>query len=330
MNLAARLCSATRQYRIPFLFSGSFYKLLDTQIQSRCRHLDQVLLKGSSQPMDLYTFDICPGWKEKAVVQARRESDATDTDAPAPPAASASSVGGPSNVDLRAEWFRQVASINFRLPARKPSNAFTTQNETAAAAASAAAEAANAAAIAAAAGSADAATNSHSAKPTSSGAETGAAVSQANGSGAAHLSSASSSSSSDPPNGAKPASTSLPATDGASASTAALDSANAAIISQLNSLLAQLQCDLPEKYVSLFNRGIRWYLHGNWPAACGYLVRFQAMHREYVLAAARTNGVDANELNTVDGPSNLIMQYMGRQGFQAPKGWKGHRKLEKK
>ena len=70
VNLAARLCSATRQYKIPFLFSGPFYKLLDSNIQKRCRHLDQVLLKGSSQPMDLYTFDISPNWKKVAAAAA--------------------------------------------------------------------------------------------------------------------------------------------------------------------------------------------------------------------------------------------------------------------
>ena len=100
------------------------------------------------------------------------------------------------------------------------------------------------------------------------------------------------------------------------------DSANAAIIAQLNTLLAQLQCDLPEKYVELFNRGIRYYIAGDWQVAGRYLVKFQALHREKMC----TNGA----VTTVDGPSNLILQFMGKHAFQAPKGWMGYRKLEKK
>jgi hypothetical protein len=58
VNIAARLDGATKQYGVPLLFSGSFRSLLQPDIRARCRHLDRITVKGSSAPIDIYTFDI--------------------------------------------------------------------------------------------------------------------------------------------------------------------------------------------------------------------------------------------------------------------------------
>jgi len=82
VNLTARLCSATRQYRVPLILSGPFYRLLDPRIQRRCRHIDQVTLKGSSQPLDLYAFDICTNWELKDTIDADSKSKPSSTPSP--------------------------------------------------------------------------------------------------------------------------------------------------------------------------------------------------------------------------------------------------------
>jgi hypothetical protein len=58
VNMAARLAAATKQYAVGLLFSRSFYKLLPRILQDRCRHVDNVLLKGCAKPISIYTFDI--------------------------------------------------------------------------------------------------------------------------------------------------------------------------------------------------------------------------------------------------------------------------------
>jgi class 3 adenylate cyclase len=58
VNIASRLCSATKQYQLPLLMSGTFYTLLPIEIQKKCRLIDVVKLKGSRKKMCLYTFDI--------------------------------------------------------------------------------------------------------------------------------------------------------------------------------------------------------------------------------------------------------------------------------
>jgi class 3 adenylate cyclase len=58
VNIAARLDGATKQYGVPLLFSGAFASLLHPDIRSRCRLLDRITVKGSSAPIDIYTFDM--------------------------------------------------------------------------------------------------------------------------------------------------------------------------------------------------------------------------------------------------------------------------------
>jgi len=58
VNMAARLEAATKQFRTPLLLSGDFYDSLSARARRRCRLIDRVTVKGSEQPMGLYTCDI--------------------------------------------------------------------------------------------------------------------------------------------------------------------------------------------------------------------------------------------------------------------------------
>ncbi|EGR34031.1 hypothetical protein IMG5_026670 [Ichthyophthirius multifiliis] len=58
VNLASRLENATKQYGIQLLVSGAVYRLLSNQTKQYLRHIDRVTVKGSEQPMDLYTCDM--------------------------------------------------------------------------------------------------------------------------------------------------------------------------------------------------------------------------------------------------------------------------------
>lgn len=60
VNMASRLDAATRQFGIPFLMSHSLYNCLSINLQHMCRIIDCVLVKGSTEPIGLYTFDIDP------------------------------------------------------------------------------------------------------------------------------------------------------------------------------------------------------------------------------------------------------------------------------
>ena len=58
VNMAARLEAATKQFRTPLLLSEDFYDRLSSQARKRCRQIDKVTVKGSLQPMGLFTCDI--------------------------------------------------------------------------------------------------------------------------------------------------------------------------------------------------------------------------------------------------------------------------------
>ncbi|KAL4427408.1 hypothetical protein ABPG74_009680 [Tetrahymena malaccensis] len=60
VNMASRLENATKQYGLYFLLSGALYRLLSNKMQNALRHVDRVTVKGSKQPMDLYTCDVDP------------------------------------------------------------------------------------------------------------------------------------------------------------------------------------------------------------------------------------------------------------------------------
>jgi class 3 adenylate cyclase len=59
VNMAARLEAATKQFGVSILFSGALFELFNTRkIIDLCRHIDTVMVKGSRQPVKLYTIDL--------------------------------------------------------------------------------------------------------------------------------------------------------------------------------------------------------------------------------------------------------------------------------
>lgn len=72
VNMAARLETASRQYGVPLLMSNCFHELLATPVQRLCRKLDVVTVKGSEQPIGLYTYDV---WQDQFFVR-REEKNA--------------------------------------------------------------------------------------------------------------------------------------------------------------------------------------------------------------------------------------------------------------
>lgn len=60
--MAARLESATKQYGVSILMSADFTALLSSAMRAKCRQIDVVLVKGSSQPMGIWTIDTDTNW----------------------------------------------------------------------------------------------------------------------------------------------------------------------------------------------------------------------------------------------------------------------------
>jgi|GEM_PF-2019334 len=58
VNMAARLEAATKQFRTPLLLSEDFFDGLSDGARKLCRKIDKVTVKGSLQPMGLFTCDI--------------------------------------------------------------------------------------------------------------------------------------------------------------------------------------------------------------------------------------------------------------------------------
>ena len=58
VNIAARLETATQQFGVGILISGSLYKILTDDMKSILRYVDCVIVKGSTEPIDLYTVDL--------------------------------------------------------------------------------------------------------------------------------------------------------------------------------------------------------------------------------------------------------------------------------
>lgn len=57
VNMAARLETASRQYRVPLLMSHVFHELLSDSVKEKCRQIDCVTVKGSEVPIGIYTYD---------------------------------------------------------------------------------------------------------------------------------------------------------------------------------------------------------------------------------------------------------------------------------
>ena len=58
VNIAARLETATKQFGVSILISGNLYNLFTEEMKEICRYVDCVTVKGSTEPIDLYTIDI--------------------------------------------------------------------------------------------------------------------------------------------------------------------------------------------------------------------------------------------------------------------------------
>jgi len=58
VNISARLETATRQFGLSLLISGPLYNLFSDDMKHVCRFVDCVYVKGSEQPLDLYTIDV--------------------------------------------------------------------------------------------------------------------------------------------------------------------------------------------------------------------------------------------------------------------------------
>ena len=58
VNMASRLEAATKQFGVPLLISGKLYDIMTTESAAHMRHIDTVTVKGSNEPMRLYTCDL--------------------------------------------------------------------------------------------------------------------------------------------------------------------------------------------------------------------------------------------------------------------------------
>jgi hypothetical protein len=58
VNMASRLEAATRQFGVDLLISGKLFDILTPETAKNMRHIDTVTVKGSSEPMRLYTWDL--------------------------------------------------------------------------------------------------------------------------------------------------------------------------------------------------------------------------------------------------------------------------------
>ena len=57
VNMASRLEAATKQYGVTVLLSDAFVAMLSPRVAARVRQVDCVTVKGSQQPVGLYTYD---------------------------------------------------------------------------------------------------------------------------------------------------------------------------------------------------------------------------------------------------------------------------------
>ena len=58
VNMASRLEAATKQFGSSILISGDFVKLLSPALKRRVRQVDCVTVKGSINPVELFTYDV--------------------------------------------------------------------------------------------------------------------------------------------------------------------------------------------------------------------------------------------------------------------------------
>ena len=88
-------------------------------------------------------------------------------------------------------------------------------------------------------------------------------------------------------------------------------SSHSPLLPSLPHLLSSLQSHLPPAFIPLYNAACSCYIDGDWRSAGRLLVRVLNMR-------------------SGDGPSQLLLKVMAKEGFRAPTGWKGYRALTKK
>jgi hypothetical protein len=65
--MSARLEAATKQYGVTLLLTDAMYNELSYNVCAQCRPLDRVTVKGSTEPVTLYTHDTSPTGKESCL-----------------------------------------------------------------------------------------------------------------------------------------------------------------------------------------------------------------------------------------------------------------------
>lgn len=58
VNIASRLEAATKQYGVPVLISNAVWEMCSNEMRRRMREIDKVTVKGSKNPLGLYTVDM--------------------------------------------------------------------------------------------------------------------------------------------------------------------------------------------------------------------------------------------------------------------------------
>jgi class 3 adenylate cyclase len=58
VNMASRLEAATKQFGVPLLLTDDLFSYLSKKGKSICRYIDRVTVKGSIEPIGLYTVDV--------------------------------------------------------------------------------------------------------------------------------------------------------------------------------------------------------------------------------------------------------------------------------
>lgn len=58
VNMASRLEAATKQFNTKFLISEKLVKFCSDSVKKYLRKIDRVTVKGSAEPIELYTFDL--------------------------------------------------------------------------------------------------------------------------------------------------------------------------------------------------------------------------------------------------------------------------------
>ena len=65
VNMASRLQAATKQYGVYILISHLLYYVLTPEVRNVCREIDRITVKGSNQPIRIYTVEMDVGGLEE-------------------------------------------------------------------------------------------------------------------------------------------------------------------------------------------------------------------------------------------------------------------------